>query len=258
MYKNLPFALLIMLLFTSCYSTKKATYFTGVKDATITNKLEIEPPVIHKNDLLSIKISSLNPGASEVFNSTVSTTTNSTNGGTSSQAFGYLVDVDGNIQLPILGNFKAEGLTQKALKDSILTKIIKRKLLIDPIVMIRFLNFKISVLGEVSNPSVYNVPSEKITILEALAMAGDMTVFAKRNNVLLIREENGNTVLVRLNLSNSEIFYSPYYYLKSNDIIYVELNKAKVADSKPIGPWLSAIFSASSLLIVILANYAKF
>ncbi|HWZ22995.1 MAG TPA: polysaccharide biosynthesis/export family protein [Cytophagaceae bacterium] len=222
---------------------------------TIISKIESEPPIIHQNDLLSIKISSLNPNASEVFNSSTGSTMNSTNDGASTQAFGYLVDRNGNVQIPILGTIKADGLTQMALKDTIVKQITVRALLIDPIVTVRFLNFRISVMGEVEKPSVYNIPNEKINLLEALALAGDLTVFSRRDNVLIIREENGEKKLVRLNLSSSELFYSPYYYLKSNDIIYVEHNKAKVASSKPIGPWLSAIFSGSSLIIVILSTH---
>jgi polysaccharide export outer membrane protein len=251
------YALLSLIFFmTSCYSTRKTTYFRDLGNMTIDSKTEIEPPVIHKNDILSIKVSSLNPNASELFNSTNAPggAGNSTNAGTNTQSFGYLVDVDGNIQIPILGNIKVEGLTTKALKDTLLKQIVARNLLIDPIVTVRFLNFRISVLGEVDHPSVYNVPSEKITLLEALALAGDLTVYSRRDNILIIREENGEKKLTRLDLSSSEIFYSPYYHLKSNDIVYVEHNKAKVASSKPIGPWLSALFSGTSLIIVIITN----
>jgi polysaccharide export outer membrane protein len=251
------YAILFLVFMTSCFSTRKTIYFRNVEDATIISKIETEAPVIHKNDLLSIKVSSLNPNASEIFNSSSNAggMMNSVNDGTSTAAFGHLVDNDGNIQIPILGNMKAEGLTQMALKDSILKQIITRNLLIDPIVTVRFLNFKISVMGEVENPAVYNVPNEKITLLEALALAGDLTVYSRRDNILLIREDNGEKKLVRLNLRTSEIFSSPYYYLKSNDIIYVEHNKAKVSASRSIGPWLSAVFSGSSLIIVIITSH---
>ena len=253
MFKNTLYAFFFLVLMASCYSTKKTTYFRGLEDMTITTKLENEPPIIHKNDLLSITVSSLNPDASEVFNNNASSG-GTTHAGTMTQAFGYLVDVDGNIQFPILGNIKAEGLTQKQLKNIILSQIVAKHLLLDPIVIVRFLNFRVSIMGEVETPGVYNIPNEKVTLLEALALAGDVTVFAKRDNVLLIREENGERILVRLDMSSSEIFYSPYYYLKSGDVVYVEHNKAKVAASKPIGPWLGAIFSGSSLMILILSK----
>jgi polysaccharide export outer membrane protein len=254
MFRNTLYTILLAFFITSCYSTKKTVYFRELGDMTIVSKIASEPPIIHQNDLLSIKISSLNPNASEIFNNNT-VGASSTNAGTNTQAFGYLVDVAGNIQIPILGNLKVEGLTQMALKDTILKKIISRNLLIDPIVTIRFLNFRISVMGEVDKPSVYNVPCEKITLLEALALAGDLTVFSRRDNILVIREENGEKKLVRLDLSSSELFNSPYYYLKSNDIVYVEHNKAKVVASKPIGPWLSALFSGTSLIIVIISSH---
>ncbi len=256
MFKNTLYILLLLSFLTSCYSKRKTIYFRNLGDTTIVSKIINEPPIIQKNDLLSIKISSLNPVASELFNSSVNTVgMNSINDGTGTVSFGYLVDKDGNIQLPIVGSFKAEGLTQMALKDTIVKQLVAKNLLVDPIVTVRFLNFKISVLGEVGDPGVYNVPSEKITLLEALALAGDLTVFSRRDNVLLIREEKGEKKLVRLDLRTSEIFYSPYYYLKTNDIIYVEHNRAKVAASKPIGPWLSALFSGTSLIIVLINSH---
>ncbi|MBC7451043.1 MAG: polysaccharide biosynthesis/export family protein [Cytophagales bacterium] len=253
MARNIIYATLFIFLTASCYSTKTSIYFKDMGDETIISDFKNEPPIIQKNDILSIKISSLNPNASEVYNHPgTSTTTNSIVSGTASQASGYLVDADGIIQFPILGNLKAEGLTTKALEDTIFALITSRKLLLDPIVIVRYLNFKVSVLGEVENPSVYNVPSEKISLLEALALAGDLTIYAKRNNVLLIREEDGGNKLVRLDLSSPELFYSPYYYLKSNDIIYVEPKRSKVGTTHQVGAWLSAFFTATSLVIVII------
>ncbi len=246
-------SILTLTLVVSCTSTKKSIYFRGVEDMSIVSTVETEAPVIQKNDLLDITVSSLNPNASQLFNSpnesNLSTTTFS---GTITKSFGYLVDEDGFIQFPILGNIKAAGITQKALKDTIQSQILQRKLLLDPIISVRFLNFKVTVMGEVARPSVYNIPNEKITLLEALTLAGDLTVYSKRDNVLLIREENGKKNLVRLDLSSAKIFDSPYYNLKSNDIVYVEHNRAKVANTRSIAPWLSAIFSGTSLIIVII------
>jgi len=242
-----------IVLFASCYSTRKSVYFRGLEDMTISSKIENEAPVLRKNDLISITVSSLNPAATEVFNSPVSRTSNtSAISGTINQSFGYLVDVDGNIQFPILGDLKAEGLTTKALEDTVRSQILAGKYLVDPIVTVRYLNFKISVLGEVGNPSVYNIPNEKVTLLEALALAGDLTIYAKRSNVLLIREEKGERKLVRLDLSSSELFYSPYYYLKSNDIVYVEPKRSKVANTHPVGAYVSAMISTASLIITLI------
>lgn len=246
-------AIFSIVLFASCNSTRKSVYFRGLEDMTISSKIVNEAPILRKNDLISITVSSLNPSATEVFNSPVSRSSNTSSiSGTINQSFGYLIDIDGNIQFPILGDLKAEGLTTKALEDTVRSKILSGKYLVDPIVAVRYLNFKISVLGEVDKPSVYNIPSEKVTLLEALALAGDLTIYARRNNVLLIREENGERKLVRLDLSSSELFYSPYYNLKSNDIIYVEPKRSKVGTTRPVGSYLSAIISSVSLIVTII------
>lgn len=255
MIKKTGNCFLIVFFLASCNTTKKSVYFRKMENTVIKTTIDYEAPIIQKNDLLSIMVSSLNPEASEVFNSTYIPVSHTSDiSGTITQSFGYLVDRDGNIQFPILGTIKAEGLTQKALKDTIYNKIITKKLLIDPIINVRFLNFKISVMGEVEHPAVFNVPDEKITLLEALTLAGDMTIYARRDNVLLIREENGEKKIVRIDLSTAEIFQSPYYYLKTNDIIYVEPKKSKVATTHPIAPWISAIFSGTSVLIVFLTT----
>ena len=251
-------SLLLIVLLSSCFSTKKTTYFRKLEDTSIVSKIENKATIIQRNDLLTITVSSLNPDASKIFNDIHSGSGfSSVVSGTITQSFGYLVDQYGYIQFPILGNVKAEGLTTKALKDTIYNQIVLRKILIDPIVSVRYLNFKISVLGEVEHPAVYNIPNEKITFLEALTLAGDMTIYGKRNNVLLIREEEGQRKLIRLNLKTAELFSSPYYYLKSNDIIYIEHNRAKIANSRSsMGTWISALFSGSSLLIVIIDRLA--
>ena len=237
---------------------EELTWHTNIDEAIAVSKIENKATIIQRNDLLTITVSSLNPDASKIFNDIHSGSGfSSVVSGTITQSFGYLVDQYGYIQFPILGNVKAEGLTTKALKDTIYNQIVLRKILIDPIVSVRYLNFKISVLGEVEHPAVYNIPNEKITFLEALTLAGDMTIYGKRNNVLLIREEEGQRKLIRLNLKTAELFSSPYYYLKSNDIIYIEHNRAKIANSRSsMGTWISALFSGSSLLIVIIDRLA--
>jgi polysaccharide biosynthesis/export protein len=236
---------------TACVNTRTATYFPDVNDKTITANTPIPETMIQKNDILSISVSSLNPEASAVFNSP-----NNSNimvpGGTSNQTSGYLVSADGNIQFPILGNFKAGGLTKEQLRDSITYKLLDRKLLIDPIVNVRFLNFRVTVLGEVAHPSVVSVPNEKISLLEALGLAGDLTIYARRDNVLVIREENGDKIIKRLNLNSNELLSSPYYYLKSNDIIYVEPNKSRVGSSSRSQQWIPVVLSGLSLVVIII------
>jgi polysaccharide biosynthesis/export protein len=252
MLKQITIYLVFSILLFSCVSKRKAVYFNEIQSKDIESKLEIYEHVIQKNDLLSITVSSLNPEASQIFNTPNSATTaTSTISGNLTQAAGYLVDTDGYIQFPVLGNIKAEGMTKTQLKETIYKQLVDKKLLLDPIVTIRYLNFKISVLGEVDNPSVLTIANEKISLLEALGLAGDITIYGKRDNVLLIREEGGKKIIRRINLNTEELFTSPYYYLKSNDVIYVEPNKSKIASTRQISHWFPAIVSGVSFMIVV-------
>jgi polysaccharide export outer membrane protein len=232
---------------TSCVNTRKAVYFVDQNDATLQSTTVIPESVIQKNDFLGISVSSLNPTASAVFNAP---TMPSAAGGSIASP-GYLVDASGNIQFPILGNIPAAGLTGNQLRESIVRSLTDKKLLVDPIVSVRYLNFKVTVLGEVARPTVVNVPNEKITLLEALGMAGDLTIFGKRENVMVIREEGTQKIIKRINLNTSELFNSPFYYLKSNDIVYVEPNKAKVASSARSNQILPIVLSALSFAAIV-------
>ena len=227
--KTMTGIVLVLALFaiSSCGSTKKVTYFREVKDGTIEANIPFPESVIQKNDILSITVSSLNPEASAIFNSpNAAPATGAAGGG---GPIGYLVNTEGNIQFPILGNIKAEGLTKSQLKDKLVKTLIDTKQLLDPIVTIRFVNFRVTVLGEVNHPTVVTVPNEKISLLEALGLAGDLTIYGKRQNVMIIREEKEQKIIKRVDLNSAEIFTSPYYYLQSNDIVYVEPNKTKIA-----------------------------
>ena len=239
------------LVFTSCVNTRDATYFNDLNDTSLLSLTIISESVIQKNDILNISVSSLNAEASSIYN-----TPNNATGNTNNLA-GYLVDGSGNIQFPVLGSIKAESLTKEQLKINITKTLLDKKLLVDPIVSIRFQNFRVTVLGEVARPTVVSVPSEKISLLEALGFAGDLTVYAKRNNVLVIREENGKKTIKRINLNSNELFTSPYYYLKSNDIVYVEPNKAKIASVSRSQQWLPVVISALSLGIIVLDRLIK-
>ena len=245
-------AAITILLLTSCVDTRKAIYFNGVNDGTIAVNIPVPESVIQKNDILSIAVTSLNAAATEIFN-----TPNTTGGNGNGALTGYLVGADGTIQFPILGTIQAEGVTKSQLKETITKKILALDLLKDPIVSIRILNFKVTVLGEVKNPTVIPVPNEKISLLEAIGLAGDLTIYAKRENVLVIREENGQKVIKRLNLNSDELLKSEYYYLKSDDVVYVEPNKARVASSGRGAQWVPAVLSGLSLLVVIADRFVN-
>lgn len=245
-------------LFLGCANTKDAIYFSSTKSNEYGSSLESLEPVIQKNDLLSINVSSINPDASEIFNAYNTSNMRSLSASnTVAPATGYLVDQEGYIQFPMLGKVKAAGLTKKALKDQIEGDLLSRKLLLSPIVDIRYLNYKVSILGEVARPSVLTVPNEKLTLLEALGLAGDLTIYANRNNLLLIREEEGKKKLIRLDLTTDEIFTSPYYYLKSNDIVYVEPNKTKIASAGAARQWLPLVISSLTLVVVSIDRLSR-
>ncbi|MEO6455415.1 MAG: polysaccharide biosynthesis/export family protein [Ginsengibacter sp.] len=245
-------SLLILLCVSSCTSTKGITYFDNIMDTSFISRLDATEIVIQNNDILSISISSLNPEASAIFNSINNFNGVPYLGSTSAQSSGYLVSSDGNIQLPILGNVKAAGLTKKQLKEIITNNILEKKLLLDPIVNIRNLNFKVTVLGEVLHPAVVSAPSEKISLLEALGLAGDLTIYGKRDNVLLIREVNGKKQIRRIDLTSKTFFLSPYYYLQPNDVLYVEPNTTKISTASYTRQLLPTILSGLSIFVLLL------
>jgi polysaccharide export outer membrane protein len=136
--------------------------------------------------------------------------------------------------------------------------LVQKNLLYDPVVNIRYLNYKITVLGEVARPSVINVPGEKISLLEALGLAGDLTIYAQRDNILIIHEEaEGKRVTKRINLNDNDLLTSPYYYLQSNDVVYVAPNKAKVASGSTTKQWLPALFGGLSFVAIVIDRLTR-
>ena len=237
---------------SSCINTKKATYFNNAQDAIyVPNPADTVMPVIQKNDILSITITSPNEKASSLYNLpntySNSSTVTSTNG---QSGAGYLVNSDGYIQVPGLGGLKVAGLTSKTVTEMIINILLEKKLLLDPIVNIRNLNYEVTVLGEVGKPAVINVPSEKISMLKALGLAGDITIFGKKDNVLLIREVNGKRIVKRIDLNSANFLASDYYYLQPNDLVYVEANKDKIASSSSFRQTLPTVLSALSVVLI--------
>ncbi|OQP51718.1 polysaccharide biosynthesis/export family protein [Niastella populi] len=257
--KNSPWLLIVLaacILLTNCTNMKKVAYLNNINETEITNAINNLEPVIQKNDLLSVTVSSPNATASQPFN-TVVTVSTQTIGYTATQASGYLVDMDGFIDMPMLGRIKAAGLTKQQLKDNITKVLVDNKYLLYPVVSVRYLNFKVTVLGEVARPMVVNVPDEKINILEALGFAGDLTIYARRDNIALIREEQGKRIVKRLDLNSGNLLTSPYYYLMSGDILYVEPNKAKVSQNSNTRMWLPGILSGLGLAAVIIDRITR-
>jgi polysaccharide export outer membrane protein len=267
-YKREPWFLFILsvlcLIMTSCINSKKVVYFNNIQDTTLRNAGANVESLIQKNDLLNITVSSLNPEASLIFNmanqsvsiSPLSTGTTGMSGGPQ-QLVGYLVGDDGMIKFPVLGAVKAAGMTKKQLETNIAASLTDKKLLVDPIVNVRFLNFRVTVLGEVARPTTINVANERISILEALGLAGDLTIYGKRENVLLIREEGTAKIIKRIDLNSEKILSSPYYYLKTNDIVYVEPNTAKIATTSRTQQLLPIILSGLSFVAIIVTYTIK-
>jgi polysaccharide export outer membrane protein len=246
----LPALLLVLLLLgaSSCVDTRKVTYFNNVPNDLVVSSPVPELQIIRAGDLLSIQISSPNPEATAPFNNNSNTNINGTN---TMLATGYLVDTDGNIQFPMLGKMRVSGLSKKDLTEMLRAQLEEKKLLLDPVVSIRFLNFRVTVLGEVAHPGVVPVPNEKISILEALGMAGDLTIYGRRDNLLVIREESGQKILKRVDLNDRNLLSSPYFYLRNGDVVYAEPTKARVGQASNARQILPIILSGLSFVAII-------
>lgn len=250
MGRNMIACLVAIFLFASCQSYKKVPYLqdTEAVERTVQQEKLYDAKIMPK-DLLTIVVSCTNPELAVPFNLTVASSATSNSQGTSqSNLQAYLVDNEGKINFPVLGELKVSGLTKKQ-AEQLIVENLKPYIKETPIVTVRMVNYKISVLGEVAGPGTFTISNEKVNLFEALAMAGDMTVWGIRDNVKLIREGiDGRQEIVTLDLNKADIILSPYYWLQQNDIIYVTPNKAKARNSD-IGNSTSLWFSATSILL---------
>ena len=259
----LPIVVLMMVvLLGSCSSGKDVPYFQNIDEISLAGSKGLYDAKIMPKDMLTITVSTTDPAAAAPFNLSVGNTVGASgqlsNGGGNLQ--GYLVDNDGNINFPVIGHIHVQGMTKSQCQDMIREKLLPYMAATEnPIVTVRMSSYRVTVTGEVNRPGVIPVSTEKMSIVEALAQAGDLTVYGKRDNIMLIREdETGQKKMVRLNMNDANLINSPYYYLQQNDIIYVQPNSVK-AKNAGIGPsttlWFSFIgivTSISSLLISIL------
>ncbi len=249
---------LILFTLTSCVPYRDLVNFDEVRPQgstkDIENALELR---IQPKDLLRIQVLSVDPLAAAPFNEV------GTGGGIGQasnqniQLFqGYLVDLDGYIDLPLLGRIKASGQTVESLQFLVRGKL--QEYLRDPVVNVRYLNFKVTVLGEVGVPGVIPLPNSRVTILEALGMAGDLTNYADRSSVLVVREQEGITSYNRINLQTDEIFSSEFYYLKQNDVIYVRPIRARTATVSDPGQraisYLAPVLSIAGIILTLTRN----
>lgn len=244
-------ALTMVLMLSSCGSTKNVAYFQNADSISYAASKMLYEAKIMPKDELTITVITTDPKAAIPFNLAVSQTIG-TGGQLSSSGGslqGYLVDNSGNIEFPVVGTLHVGGLTKNQAENLIKSKV--KPYLAEqenPIVTVRMGSYHVSVLGEVTKPGVIYAPQEKMSVLEALAQCGDLTIYGKRENVMLIREDaQGEKHIHYLNLNDANIINSPYFYLQQNDVIYVEPNKVK-AQNSAIGSATSLWFSAVSIL----------
>lgn len=233
----------------SCTHRKNLIYFQGSMGNTDGNK--IYNPVLRNDDLLSILVMDMDDAAVRPFNIPLSYVSQNIGGYTQGapSPSGYLIDCEGNIDFPVLGKIKLAGLSRSQAIDTIKIKL--KSYLAHPSVLIRIQNFKVTVLGEVRNPGTFTIPNERITLPEAIGIAGDLLITGVRKNVLIVREVDGKTTETRVDLRSRDLFSSPFYYLQQNDLIYVEPNRAKI-NSSVINPSnISIGVSVISLLVTM-------
>lgn len=236
---KLTLLFILAILITSCVPRERIVYFQGDLDAV--SEVDRYAVKIQADDLLEINVYGRDVAATKIFNqeSNLGQTTGKT----------YLVDEEGNIEFPVLGKVKLAGLTRNEAIQYM--KGLLSKDIVDPGVSIAIKNYRITVLGEVTKPGTFPLENEKVTILEALGMAGDMTINGVRENVLVVREEGGERNYYRVNLASTEVFNSPVYYLAQNDVVYVEPNQNKINTSSNIIRNVSFGISLASFLITI-------
>lgn len=238
-------AVIAVLAMASCTSVKNIPYFKNVEEIDLAASRMLYDARIMPKDLLTIQINTTDPEASKPFN-----LYSQHNSGGNNQIIPYLVDNEGNINFPVLGKLQVSGMTKNECQDMIASRL---KMYLteteNPVVTVTMSSYHVTVLGEVSNPGVIPVNTERMSVIEAIASAGDLTIFGKRENILLIRQDaRGEKSAHRINLNDAGLLNSPYYHLQQNDIIYVEPQKIKARNSF-FNQYTSLYFSLASMLL---------
>ncbi|MGY4539597.1 polysaccharide export outer membrane protein [Mucilaginibacter sp. UYNi724] len=249
--KRTLYALLLMVSVCSCGSYKNIPYFQDLDQNNITNQKvdNYSPLTIQPADILAINVNSRNPESSAIFNGNQSRVGGSA---TDNSSLGYLVDPDGLIYLPLLGEMKVSGLTTTQLRKKLTEKLLA--LYKDPVVNIRITNFKISVFGDVLRPDTYSIQNERVTVTQALSLAGDLNITAKRKNVMLIRDIDGKRTFIPIDLTSKSLYQSPYFYLKNNDEIYVTPDRTKYATVDRGYRTTQLVLTGLSIIAIVLSN----
>ncbi|MFI3286063.1 MAG: polysaccharide biosynthesis/export family protein [Rikenellaceae bacterium] len=245
----------LTLLVTSCGSQKKITYLQGVDQNYQQQIGERYEARIKNDDLIAIMVNSRDAELAQIFNLPLVSYQTGTRITGQNTVLAYLVDGQGNIDFPQLGTIRVAGMTRSQLTSHIKEELIERGLIMDPVVTVQFQNYKVSVIGEVARPGSFSLTSDRVTIFDALSLAGDMTIYGKRDNVKIIREEDGVRHLAVVDLRKGDILNSPYYYLQQNDVVYVEPNKARAGQSdinsnRSLGTYASILSVLLSLIYI--------
>jgi len=249
------YCLLILISLSSCGSYKTVPYFQDLDHSQITShKIENSGPItIQPADILGINVNSRNPESSSIFNYNLNRVTgNNYDLSSANPVTGYLVNDKGEINLPLIGSLKVTGLTTFQLTEKLTTTLLTY--FKDPVVNIRILNFKVSILGDVQRPNLYTLQNERTTVTQALSLAGDLNITAMRKNVVLIREEDGVRKFIPMDLTSKRIYESPYFYLKNNDEIYVQPDRTKYATVDRGYRVTTLVLSGLSIIAIVLSN----
>jgi len=213
---------------------KNINYMQDITEETVMNMKSNEGILVQPKDMISIVVSHRDPELAAMFNlsnASYQAGGENRNMGSTYRLMGYSVDTNGDIDFPIIGKLHIAGMNRWEVADLVKTELATRNLLRDAVVTVEFMNFQISVLGEVSRPGTYNITGDKINLMQALSLAGDMTIFGRRDNIQVTREENGKRHIYVVDIRNSDVYNSPAYYLRQNDIIYVEPNQVRAGQS---------------------------
>jgi len=228
-------ALQVLLLFAGCASSRKVVYMQDVSSGIRREGIVQVPVTVQPEDKISIVVNSKNPELADMFNLPIMThrvgqAINS--GNYNQQVSSYTVDSNGNIDFPLLGELHVAGLRHEKIASYIKNELVRKSLVRDAVVIVEFMNMGVSVLGEVNRPGRFSIDRDHLTLLDAISMAGDLTIYGKRENVLVVRRENGAETYHRVNLCESKSLHtSPVYYLRQNDIVYVEPNDVRARQS---------------------------
>ncbi len=255
MRKILPL-ILLAILFSSCATQQNVIYLQDNILNTLTETAEGGEIRFQPNDVISIYVSSRNPELASVFNGGVNLTSSSTS---KVRGLGFMIDLEGNIDFPILGQIKVAGFTKIELERYLKSKIIESKMIDDPTLTVEYQNLTFSTIGEVANPGIYSISKEKTTIFEALSQSGDLTINGLRDRVYLTRREDNALITYQVDLRSREIYQSPAFYIQQNDMIYVEPNNIRANQSTTNGNtvrttsfWMSLASFLTSMTLIFL------